>query len=179
MGMGLCPTRASRAWEPSYEFCIGFFPGTGEEKMDPDKSVIFAYDGVPADLRRFGHSRPIRTQLMLPPRHHWKGFKLCESDTKGRHLESGNLKMYTRHEGKALAIPLAEVGNNNCSAWSSAQKYDFVTAAECAKGYHFMQTYLPECLNGEVLRDIHLTDWNLGQICLNFYFFNWKSIFVF
>ena len=24
--------------------------GTGEEKMDPDKSVVFAYDGVPAHL---------------------------------------------------------------------------------------------------------------------------------
>ena len=25
-----------------------FFSGTGEEKMDPDKTVVFAYDGVPA-----------------------------------------------------------------------------------------------------------------------------------
>ena len=24
--------------------------GTGEEKMDPDKSVVFAYDGVPTHL---------------------------------------------------------------------------------------------------------------------------------
>ena len=30
--------------------------------------------------------------------------------------ESGNLKMYNRNEGKALAIPLADFGNNNCSA---------------------------------------------------------------
>ena len=179
MGMGLCPTRASRAWEPSYEFCIGFFPGTGEEKMDPDKSVIFAYDGVPADLRRFGHSRPIRTQLMLPPRHHWKGFKLSERDTKGRHLESGNLKMYTRHEGKALAIPLAEVGNNNCSAWSSAQKYDFVTAAKCAKGYHFMQTYLPKCLNSEVFEGYTFNGLKFRSNLFEFLLFNWKSIFVY
>ena len=29
-----------------------FFSGTGEEKMDPDKTVVFAYDGVtaPQDL---------------------------------------------------------------------------------------------------------------------------------
>ena len=39
--------------------------GKGEEKMDPDKSVVFAYDGVPSHLARFGHSRSIRTQLML------------------------------------------------------------------------------------------------------------------
>ena len=27
-----------------------FLSGTGEEKMDPDKPVVFAYDGVPAHL---------------------------------------------------------------------------------------------------------------------------------
>ena len=30
------------------------------------------------------------------------------------------------------------------------QKHDIVTAAKCAKGYHFMQTYLPKCSKGEV-----------------------------
>ena len=35
--------------------------------MDPDKSVVFPYDGVPAYLDLARHSRPIRTQLMLPP----------------------------------------------------------------------------------------------------------------
>ena len=137
--------------------------------MDPDKSVVFAYDGVPAHLDL---SIPApHTQLMHSPRYHWKGFKLSESDTKGRHLESGNLKMYNRNEGKVLAIPLAEFGNNNCSAWSSVQEHDIVTAAKCAKGYHFIQTYLPKCLNiARFLRDnIHLTAWNSGQICLNFY----------
>ena len=54
--------------------------------------------------------------------------------------------MYKRNEGKALAIPLAQFGNNNCSA----PKHDIVTAAKCAKGYHFMQTCLPKCLNSEV-----------------------------
>ena len=29
---------------------VFFFSGTGEEKMDPDKSVVFAYDGMPAHL---------------------------------------------------------------------------------------------------------------------------------
>ena len=48
------------------------------------------------------------------------------------------------------AKPLAEFGHNNCSAWSSAQKHDIVTAAKCAKAYHFMQTYLPKCLNRAV-----------------------------
>ena len=34
----------------SNEYCVGFFSGTGEEKMDPHKSVVFGYDGVPAHL---------------------------------------------------------------------------------------------------------------------------------
>ena len=39
--------------------------GTGEEKMDPDKSVVFAYDGVPAHLD-LAIPAP-HTQLMLSP----------------------------------------------------------------------------------------------------------------
>ena len=34
----------------SNEYCVGFFSGTDEEKMDPDKLVVFAYDGVLAHL---------------------------------------------------------------------------------------------------------------------------------
>ena len=75
--------------------------------MDPDKSVVFAYDRVPAHLDLAVPALYVHS-LCFPPRH--------ESDTKDRHLESGNLKMYNRNEGKALAIPLAEFGNNNCSA---------------------------------------------------------------
>ena len=72
----------------SIEHCVGFFSGTGEEIMDPHKSVVFGYDGVPAHLdlaipAQYEHS------LCFPLRHHWKGFKLSESDTKVRHLESG------------------------------------------------------------------------------------------
>ena len=84
--------------------------------MDPDKSVVFGYDGVPAHLDLAVPS-PYVHNLCFPTQHRRKGFKLSESDTKGRHLESGNLQMYNRNEGKALAIPLAEFGNNNyCSA---------------------------------------------------------------
>ena len=42
-----------------------FFSGTGEEIMDPDKSVVFAYDGVPAHLD-LANPAP-HTQLMLSP----------------------------------------------------------------------------------------------------------------
>ena len=42
-----------------------FFFWQGEEKMDPDKSVVFAYDGVPAHLD-LAIPAP-HTQLMLSP----------------------------------------------------------------------------------------------------------------
>ena len=80
--------------------------------MDPDKSVVFGYDGVPAHLDLAIPAQYVRS-LCFPPRYRWRGFKLSESDTKG------------------LAISLSEFGNNNCSAWSSAQKHDIVTAAKC------------------------------------------------
>ena len=34
----------------SNEYCVGFFFWHGRGKMDPDKSVVFGYDGVPAHL---------------------------------------------------------------------------------------------------------------------------------
>ena len=43
----------------SNEYGVGFFSSTGEEKMDPHKSVVFRYDGMPAH-------RPIRS-LCFPP----------------------------------------------------------------------------------------------------------------
>ena len=49
----------------SNEYCVGFFSDTGDEKRDPDKSVVFAYDGVPAHLD-LANPAP-HTQLMLSP----------------------------------------------------------------------------------------------------------------
>ena len=87
--------------------------------------------------------------------------------------------MYNRNEGNALAVPLAEFGHNNCSAWSSAQKHDIVAAAKCAKGYHFMQTYLPECLNKEVFEGYTFNGLKFRPNLFEFLLFNWKSIFVY
>ena len=154
--------------------------GTGEEKMDPDKSVVFAYDGVPAHLYLAFPARYVHS-LCFPPRNRWKGFKLSESDIKGRHLVFRNLKMYDRNEGKALAIPLqcSGFGNNNCSAWSSAQKHGIVTAAKCVNGYHFMQTYLPKCLNSEFFEGYTFNGLKFRPNLFEFLLFNWKPIFVY
>ena len=102
-------------------------------------------------------------------RHRWKGFKLSESDTKGQHLESGNLTMYNRNGGKALAISLAEFGNNNCSAWSSAQRMTLWPQLNVLRGTISCKPTFQNVWIARFLRDIHLTDWNSGQICLNFY----------
>ena len=138
--------------------------GTGEEKMDPDKSVVFAYNGVPAHLD-LAIPAPYVHSLCFPPRHRWKGFKLSGSDITGRHLESGNLQMYNRNEGKALAIPLVEFGNNNCSAWNSAQKHDTLTAAKC--------------LNSEVFEGYTFKRLKFRPNLFEFLLFNWKPIFVY
>ena len=50
----------------SDEYCVGFFSGTGEEIMDPDKSVVFAYDGVPAHLD-LAIPTPYVHSLCFPP----------------------------------------------------------------------------------------------------------------
>ena len=42
--------------------------GTGEEKMNPDKSVVFAYDGVPAHLDLAIPALYVHS-LCFPPRH--------------------------------------------------------------------------------------------------------------
>ena len=55
--------------------------GTGEEKMDPDKSVVFGYDEVLA-LVDLAIAAPCVHNLCFPTRHRWKGFKLSESDTR-------------------------------------------------------------------------------------------------
>ena len=60
---------------------FGWLSGTGEEKMGPDKSVVFAYDGVPAHLD-LAIPAPYVHSLCVPLRRRWKGFKLSESDTK-------------------------------------------------------------------------------------------------
>ena len=51
--------------------------GTGEEKMDPDKSVVFGYDGVPAHLDLAVPS-PYVHNLCFPTQHRRKGFKLLK-----------------------------------------------------------------------------------------------------
>ena len=64
--------------------------------MDPDGCVIFGYDS--AAPPRSDHSPLIRTQYMLPPLDNVEQAHITcnpsESDNEGRHIASGNSKMY-------------------------------------------------------------------------------------
>ena len=65
MTMAMSPINVSLDSCWSNEYCVRFFSGTDEEKMDPDKSVVIAYDGVPAHLDLAIPA--LHTQLMLSP----------------------------------------------------------------------------------------------------------------
>ena len=49
--------------------------GKDEEKMDPNKSVVFGYDGVPAHLVLAIPAQYVHN-LCFPTRHCWKGFTI-------------------------------------------------------------------------------------------------------
>ena len=51
-----------------------------------------------------------------------------------------------------------------------AQKLDIVTATECAKGFHFMQTYLPKC--SEVFEGYTFNGLKFRQNLFEFLLFN-------
>ena len=102
--------------------------------MAPNEWVILAYEGVPAH-RDLPIILPHTYTDYAPPRH-------C-SDNPGRHLVSGNSKTYgNRNETKVLKISLR--GTQQLLE-ALRRNIDSVTAAKCAKGYHFVQTYLPRC----------------------------------
>ena len=52
--------------------------------------------------------------------------------------------MDNRNETKALKIPIGEFRTQQLLE-ALRRNIDTVTAAKCANGYHFVQTYLPRC----------------------------------
>ena len=61
---------------------------------------------------RFGHSRPNKYKAYAFPLDIIKKDLSCLKATPKADISSPEI--YNRNEGKALAIPLAEFGNNNC-----------------------------------------------------------------
>ena len=58
--------------------------------------------------------------------------------------------MDNRNEAKFVGITRG-ISNAKSRFEALRRNLDTVTAAKCAKGYRFVQTYLPNCLNREVI----------------------------
>ena len=119
---------------------FGNFLARARTNMDPEEWVIFGYDS--AAPPRSGHSRLIRTQYMLPPLDNVSRLKA----TMKAHISRPEIQrcMDNRNETKALKIPIGEFRTQQLLE-ALRRNIDTVTAAKCANGYHFVQTYLPRC----------------------------------
>ena len=125
--------------------------------LDPDEHVIFIYDGAPA------HNNPAipgpNTELKkLPPYNpflniveqaiHVSFLKAAiKADISRPEIqEQINNRQEARQQGIAL-------GNYHTQLLQQAlqQNIGTITAAKCGQWYRFMQTYLPRCLNNEVI----------------------------
>ena len=95
------------------------------------------------------HFRLIRTQYMLPLSTMWNRHILHVSRLKATmkaDISRPEIQrcMDNRNETKALKIPIGEFRTQQLLE-ALRRNIDTVTAAKCANGYHFVQTYLPRC----------------------------------
>ena len=95
------------------------------------------------------HFQLIRTQYMLPLSTMWNRHILHVSRLKATmkaDISRPEIQrcMDNRNETKALKIPIGEFRTQQLLE-ALRRNIDTVTAAKCANGYHFVQTYLPRC----------------------------------
>ena len=99
--------------------------------LDPDKSVIFVYDGALA------HKNPTilaqKTELKMLPSY------------------SPFLNILEQAISSLKAAIKADISRPEQLLEALNTNIDPVTAAKCAQRFRFMQTYLPRCLNREVI----------------------------
>ena len=122
--------------------------------LDPEESVIFVYDGAPA------HRNPtvpaLNTELkMLPPYSPFLNIveqaiscltAAIKADISRPEIQR---RMDDRDEARVRGTPLREFRTQLHEALH--RNIDTITAAKSAQLYHFVQTYLPKCLNREVI----------------------------
>ena len=113
------------------------------------------YDGAPAH-RNPAIPAPITELKMLP---HYSPFlniveqaisclkAAIKADISRPEIQR---RMDNRDEARARGIPLWEFRTQQLLE-ALHRKIDTVTAAKCAQWYRFMQTYLPKCLNREII----------------------------
>ena len=121
--------------------------------LDPEEPVIFVYDGAPA------HRNPtvpvLYTALkMLPPYSPFLNIMeqaiSCLRPKADISRPQSQRRMDGRDEARVRGIPLGEFRTHQLHE-ALQRHFDTITAAKSTQWYCFMQTYLPKCLNREVI----------------------------
>ena len=131
------------------------FLAQARTNLDPDEEAIFVYDGAPA------HRNPVipapNTELkMLPPYSPLLNIMeqaisclkaALKADISRPEIQR---RMDNRDVARAGGIPLREFRAQQLLE-ALHRNIDTVTAAKSAQWYRFMQTYLPKCLNRQII----------------------------
>ena len=123
--------------------------------LDLEEPLIFLYVGAPA------HQKPAlpapNTKLkMLPPYSSFVNIMeqaiswLKAAIKADNSLPEIERRMYGKDEARVREIPLGEFRTQQLHE-ALHRNIDTITAAKSAQWYHLMQTYLPKCLNREVI----------------------------
>ena len=136
-GEGACAANKDETWLHVYDYgnityqAVGvmkavrfaFFLVRARTNMDPNKWVIFPYDRVPTCHVLAILPTPQVQSLCFPIllSTSWNMYKNClKAMIKA---DISHPEIYGSNEAKVLGIPPGEFEHNNCSAWSSEQKY--------------------------------------------------------
>ena len=131
------------------------FLAQARTNLDPDELVIFVYDGAPAH-RNPAIPAPNTELKMLPPYSPFLNIveqaisclkAAFKADISRPEIQR---RMDNRDEARARGIPLGEFQTQQLLE-ALHRNIDTVTAAKCAQWNRFMQTYLPKCLNREII----------------------------
>ena len=131
------------------------FLAQARTNLDPDKSVIFVYDGAPAH-KNLAIPAPNTELKMLPPYSPFLNIveqaisclkAAIKADISRPEIQR---QMDNRDEARAQGIPLGEFRTQQLLE-ALHRNIDTDTAAKSAQWYRFMQTYMPRCLNREII----------------------------
>ena len=123
--------------------------------LDPEESDIFVYDEAPA--HRNPTALALNTELkMLPPYNPFVNIVeqaiSCLKAAIKADISRPEIQRFMddRDEARVRGIPLREFRTLQLHE-ALHRNIDTITAAKSAQWYRFVQTYLPKCLNREVI----------------------------
>ncbi|XP_048587420.1 uncharacterized protein LOC116615731 [Nematostella vectensis] len=123
--------------------------------LDPDENVVLIYDGAPAH-RNAVNPGPNTEIKMLPP---YSPFldpaeqaisclkAAIKADISRPQIQAD---MNNRDEARNRGVPLG-IYRTNLLLEALPRNINTITQPKCAEWYRSMQTYLPRCLNGEMI----------------------------